>query len=81
MLKQVCNVERFQVRGKVPILNHIFAALSSFVELQKMQFMGDIDNAYQWQRELFTEVVAAFIRSFVPGKEHLTPQFRATVNA
>lgn len=81
MLKQICNIERFQVRGKVPILNHIFAALSGFVALQKMQFMGAIDNAYQWQRELFTDVVAAFIRSFVPDKEHLNPQFRAAVNA
>jgi len=81
MLKQICHIERFQVRGKVPILNHIFAALSGFVALQKMQFMGAIDNAYQWQRELFTDVVAAFIRSFVPGKEHLNPQFRAVVNA
>ena len=35
LLKQVCNVERFQVRGKVPILNPIFAALCSFVQLQE----------------------------------------------
>jgi hypothetical protein len=43
--------------------------------------MGAIDNAYQWRRELFTDVVATFIRSFVPDKEHLNPQFRAVVNA
>lgn len=24
MIKQVCNIEKFQVRSKVPILNHIF---------------------------------------------------------
>ena len=35
LLKQVCNVERFQVRGKVPILNPIFAALCRFVQLQE----------------------------------------------
>lgn len=81
MLKQVCNVERFQVRGKVPILNHIFAALGSFVALRQMQSTGVIQNAYRWRRDLFTPVIAAFISSFVVGKEHINPQFRAVVNA
>jgi hypothetical protein len=30
---------------------------------------------------LFTDVVATFIRSFVPDKEHLNPQVRAVVKA
>ena len=81
MLKQVCNVERFQVRGRVPILNHIFAALCSFVQLQEMRFTHTIVNAYQWKTELFTNVVAAFVTGFIPGKEHLKPQFRAAINA
>ena len=81
MLKQVCNVERFQVRGKAPILNHIFAALCSFVQLQEMRFTHFIVNAYRWKTELFTNVVAAFVTSFIPGKEHLKPQFRAVINA
>jgi hypothetical protein len=38
-------------------------------------------DAYQWKCELFAEVVAAFIKDFVPGKEYLNPQFRAVVNA
>ncbi len=79
--KQVCNVERFQVRGKVPILNPIFAALCSFVQLQEMQFTHAIVNAYQWKTELFTQVVAAFVTGLIPGKEHLNPAFRAAVNA
>jgi hypothetical protein len=81
MLKQVCNIERFQVRGAVPILNHIFAALCSFVHLQKMQFTDAIVNAYQWRRELFTQAVAAFIKDFIPDKEYLQPQFIPVVNA
>ena len=81
MLKQVCNVERFQVRGRVPILNHICAALCSFVQLQEMRFTHTIVNAYQWKTELFTNVVAAFVTGFIPGKEHLKPQFRAVINA
>jgi hypothetical protein len=69
------------VRGKVTILNHIFSALSSFTALQKMQLAKSIDNACQWKCELFTEVVAAFVKGFIPTKEHLNPQFRAVVNA
>jgi hypothetical protein len=30
---------------------------------------------------LFKDVVAAFVSSFIPGKEYLNPQFRAAVNA
>ena len=79
--KQVCNVERFQVRGKVPILNHIFAALCSFVQLQQMRFTHAIVNAYQWKTELFTHAVATFVTGFISGKEHLIPKYRAAVNA
>ncbi|CAN5562055.1 hypothetical protein BH10PSE16_BH10PSE16_40520 [soil metagenome] len=69
------------MRGKVPILNHIFAALCSFVQLQEMRFTHAIVNAYQWKTELFTPVVAAFVKRFIPGKEHLIPKFHTAVNA
>ena len=81
MIKQVCHIEKFQVRGKVPILNHIFAALCSYVHLQRMQFTDLICNAYQWQRDLYKDVVASFVSSFISGKEFLNPQFRPAVNA
>lgn len=81
LIKQVCNIERFQVRGKVPILNHIFAALCSYVYLQQMQFTDLISNAYQWQRELYKDIVASFVSNFIVGKEHLSPQFQPAVNA
>lgn len=45
VLKQVCNIERFQVRGKTAICNHIFAALCCFVQLQQMRFSQFIANA------------------------------------
>jgi len=35
-IKQVCNIERFQVRNKNPIKNHIFCALKAFVRLEFM---------------------------------------------
>jgi hypothetical protein len=80
-IKQVCNIEKFQVRTKTPILNHVFASLCSYVHLQQMRFDDLIRNAYQWRRDLFKEVVAAFISGFMDGKEHLNPQFKAAVNA
>lgn len=81
MIKQVCHIEKFQVRAKVPILNHLFAALCSYVHLQQMQFTDIISNAYQWQSGLYKEVVASFVKSFMLGKEHLNPQYLAGVNA
>jgi hypothetical protein len=81
LIKQICHIERFQVRSKGPILNHIFAVLCGYVHLQQMQFTDFISNAYQWQRELYNEVVASFIHSFIVGKEHLNPQFQSAVNA
>ena len=81
MIKQVCNIERFQVRTKVAILNHIFASVCSFVHLKKMTLTDLISNAYQCKRELFNPVIEKFIRGFTPGKSHLEPQFHRTVNA
>ena len=80
-IKQVCHIEKFQVRGRVAIRNHIFAALCSYVHLQRMKFVDIINNAYQWQRNLYTEVVAAFVRQFMEGTQHLNPQFQSAVNA
>ena len=81
LLKQVCNIERFQVRSKLAISNHIFASLCSFIQLQKMRMSQLIINAYQWRRELYANVVADFMRSFISTVEHLNPQFRNVVNA
>ena len=81
VLKQVCNIERFQVRGKTAICNHIFASLCGFVQLQRMRFSQYIANAYQWNRNLYSKVVADFIQAFIPDLEHLNPKFKHAVNA
>ncbi len=60
---------------------HIFAALSSFVHLQKMQTCDAFVNACQCKHELFSEAVASFIKRFVPGKESLWPKFDSVVSA
>ena len=80
-IKQVCPVEHFQVRGQVPIRNHIFSAICGYVQLQRLCAMELIRNCYQWQRDLFKDVVASFIHSIIPSMENLNSQFQPVVNA
>ena len=60
-LKQVCNVERFQVRNQQAITNHIFCAISAFVQLELLRAKQVIENWYQVKRDLFVEVIKRFI--------------------
>jgi hypothetical protein len=80
-IKQVCNIEHFQVRSKIAIRNHLFAALCGYVQLQKLSAMSLIDNCYSVQRNLFNGVIAGFIGSLMPTMNHLNPDFQAVVNA
>ena len=80
-IKQVCHIEHFQVRNEQPIRNHIFAAICSFVQLQKMRADKVISNVYQHQRDLYKDVVATFIDSFAKGKDYLLPKLAEAVNA
>jgi hypothetical protein len=60
-IKQVCNIERFQVRSENPIKNHIFCALKAFVRLEFMRFDKIIPHWYDVQKNLFVEVIRNFI--------------------
>ena len=60
-LKQVCNIERFQVRESQAIRTHIFCAIRGFVQLEFLRFRAEIVNWYSLKRELFTEVIRSFI--------------------
>jgi hypothetical protein len=80
-LKQVCHIEHFQVRQPMAIRNHVFAAICGYVQLQRLRVHDVIRNCYQLKRELFNEVIAAFIGTFTPHFEHLNPQFPSPVNA
>ena len=80
-IKQVCNIERFQVRGKQAIKNHLFAAIYGYVQLQQLKALDLINNCYRLQRDLFNEVIASFIGNFMLGKDRLIPQFQTSVNA
>ncbi len=80
-IKQVCHIENFQVRGKVAVKNHIFASICAYVKLQHMRATDVIENCYQLQRNLFNEVISAFITNFAPSMSHMNPQFFQAVNA
>lgn len=60
-IKQVCNIERFQVRNENPIKNHIFCALKAFVRLEFMRFDKIIPHWYDIQKNLFVGVIRNFI--------------------
>jgi len=80
-IKQVCNIESFQVRGKIAVKNHLFAAICGYVELQKLRAMDVISNCYKLRRDLFNDVIASFIEMFAPSMKHLNSKFQAAVNA
>jgi hypothetical protein len=61
VIKQVCNIERFQVRTESAIRTHLFCALQAFCKLQTMRVEGLIDNLYQVSRQLFVPVIRQFI--------------------
>ncbi len=46
-----------------------------------MQIAQEFTNIYQHQRELFKDVVGAFIEHFAKGKEQLLPKLHSTINA
>ena len=80
-IKQVCHIEHFQVRGKVAVNNHCFAALFAFTQLQIMRVTDVISNCYRLQRDLFNNVISSFINEFSPKVAHMKPTFQAVVNA
>lgn len=61
-LKQVCNIERFQVRNENPIKNHIYCALRAFVRLEFMRFDSKIAHWYEVRKDLFLEAIRNFIK-------------------
>lgn len=62
-IKQVCNIEKFQVRKSHAIKNHIYCAIRAFCKLEIMKAKQVITNWYQIQRQLFNKIIATFIKS------------------
>lgn len=59
--KQVCNIERFQVRTENSIKNHVFCALKAFVRLEFMRIDKKILHWYEVKRDLYLDVIRNFI--------------------
>jgi hypothetical protein len=72
-IKQVCNIERFQVRNENPIKNHIFCALKAFVTLEFMRLNKTISHWYEVKRDLYLSTIRNFIME--------SAKFQAVVNA
>ena len=66
VIKQVCNIERFQIRTESGVRTHLFCALQAFSQLQTMKVEGLIDNLYQVSRQLFVPVIRQFITENLP---------------
>jgi Transposase DDE domain len=66
VIKQVCNIERFQVRTESAIRTHFFCALQAFCRLQTMRVQGLINNLYQISRDLFVPIIRQFIIENLP---------------
>jgi Transposase DDE domain len=60
-IKQVCNIERFQVRNENPIKNHIFCAIKAFVKLEFMRVNETISHWYEIKKELYVKVIRDYI--------------------
>tara|TARA_Y100000815_G_C13237539_1_gene460556 strand:- start:50 stop:976 length:927 start_codon:yes stop_codon:yes gene_type:complete len=60
-IKQVCNIERFQVRNSNPIKNHVFCAIKAFVKLEFMRLNEEILHWYEVKRDLYVKVIRDYI--------------------
>ena len=80
-LKQLCNIERFQVRGEQQVRNHIFASIFGYTCLQAMKVTESLRSIYSVRKGALKEATWEFIKSFSVGKEWLKSSFIGAVNA
>lgn len=80
-IKQVCNIESFQVRGEIAVKNHIFSAIFGFAKLQTLRATELISNCYRLRRDLFNQVIASFISTMSPSMDHMNAKYSGAVNA
>lgn len=61
VIKQACNIEKFQVRNKHAVLTHIYCSLIGFLTLEFLRVKGKICNHYQIQKDLYQKVIKEFV--------------------
>ena len=67
--KQLCNIEKFQVRKTQAVATHIFCSYLSYIKLELARSKNLIVNWYQVKKELFTNVIREFISEGITGLE------------
>ena len=67
--KQLCNIEKFQVRKTRAVSTHIFCSYLSYIKLELARSKNLIVNWYQIRKELFTDVIRKFIGAGIAGLE------------
>ena len=80
-LKQLCSIERFQVRGKQQVRNHIFASIFGYACLQAKKVSESLSSIYRVKNDALKDAIWDFIKSFSDGKDWLRPSFIRAVNA
>ena len=66
-MKELCNIERFQVRKTEGIKTHIFSSILGFVQLELARFNCQIINWYDIKRNMFNEIIRSFIINNLPA--------------
>ena len=61
-IKQVCHAERFFVRWKGAVRNHLFCVLRAFIQLELQRWRGEIKSWYGLKRHLADVAVTNFIQ-------------------
>ncbi|CAA6806674.1 MAG: Unknown protein [uncultured Thiotrichaceae bacterium] len=69
------------MRAEAGVRNHVFAALSGYILLQKMLLADHITNIYALHRDLFNGVIRQFIGQTTSTIKGLVPEFKPSYNA
>ena len=62
-IKQMYNIEKFQVRQSTAIRTHVFCALIAFINLELLCISGVIANWYQLRKLMFIGVLKDLMTS------------------
>ena len=65
--KQLCSIEKFQVRNANSVKNHIFCSLIGFIKLEFARTSAVISNWYELKKELYVDIVKDFINKGIYG--------------
>ena len=65
--KQLCSIEKFQVRNAISVRNHIFCSIIGFIKLELARTNAIISNWYELKKDLYIDIVRDFVRKGIDG--------------